>query len=100
MFLRIVALRYTSIEWENFVSTEIDSWRDRIIKWVTNAGNFTRSNRLNVIHYENLIHDRENQFRKLVQYLQLTVDEERLACTMKHNFNTFKRNSSSKAAVK
>ena len=46
------------------------------------------------MHYENLIHDRENQFRKLVQYLQLPVDEKRLACALKHDFVAFKRNSS------
>ena len=83
-----------SIDWDKFVPAEIASWKNRIIKWISIDGNFTRNERVKVIHYENLIHDRENEFRKLVHYLQLNVDEDRLACTIKHDFDAFKRNSS------
>ena len=43
------------------------------------------------MHYENLIRDREGQLRKLMRYLNYPVDEQRLQCTLKHDYATFKR---------
>ena len=47
-----------------------------------------------VLHYENLIRDESNELRKLMKYLNIPVNEERLQCALKHDFATFKRNAS------
>jgi hypothetical protein len=44
-----------------------------------------------VLFYENLVRDRRNQFRKLMSLLNLPVDEQRLKCTLKHDYKEFKR---------
>lgn len=46
-----------------------------------------------VLHYENLIHDREGQLRKLLHYLNVPVDEQRMKCALKHDYSTFRRNA-------
>jgi len=50
-----------------------------------------------VLHYENLIHNRESEFRKLLRYVMsqqpgIVKDERRIDCALKHDFRVFKRN--------
>lgn len=80
--------------WDAFVATEIIAWKETALLWI----HMIRHG--GVLHYENLIHDRRAQFRKLLHYLGVSVDERRLACTLKHDFKAFKRNSSSLSAAR
>ena len=72
---------------------EILNWKSNVIRWISEKVDEKEDIGLHVFHYENLIgNDKANQFRKLVSSLNLTVDEHRLNCTLKHGYTTFKRN--------
>ena len=64
---------------------QIGIWNTSMYNWITNINGGL------VMHYENLIRDREGQLRKLMRYLNYPVDEQRLQCTLKHDYATFKR---------
>jgi len=78
---------YFKTDWDSFVQSQTFEWKEKMFHWIPNI------RRGGVLHYEHFLHDLDGQLRKLVQYLNLQVDEQRLKCTLKHNFKTFQRNS-------
>jgi hypothetical protein len=73
--------------WTKFVTKEIDRWKTILLRWIPKIGHG------GILLYEDLLQDKENQFRHLMRYLGLEVDERRLDCVIKHDFSSFKRNS-------
>ena len=73
--------------WQAFVSKQIKSWEETAIQWsrVIRKGS-------GIYHYENLVHDRETQFRKIINHIGLEVNRQRLDCVLKHDPKSFKRN--------
>ncbi|EFX82596.1 hypothetical protein DAPPUDRAFT_316374 [Daphnia pulex] len=61
--------------------------------FLTTGNNQTASASLTQFTGPDLLQDKENQFRQLMRYLGLEVDERRLDCVIKHDFSSFKRNS-------
>ena len=77
------------------MSLEVINWKSKVIQWVSEKVNGGED--IHVFHYENLIsNDRAYQFRKIVSSLNLTVDEHRLNCTLKHGYDAFKRKPDAK----
>jgi hypothetical protein len=84
-----------STDCDNFVSLEVISWKSKVIQWVSEKVNGGED--IHVFHYENFIsNDRAHQFRKIVSSLNLTVDEHRFNCTLKHGYDAFKRKPDTK----
>ena len=73
------------------MTTQLKEWKD------TTLSVLCRMSGGGVLHYENLLRDKSNELRKLMKYLNLAVDEQRLRCTLKHDYTTFKRNKASSA---
>ena len=53
-----------------------------------------------ILLYDDMLKDKENQFRILMRLIGLEVDERRLECVIKHDFSPFKRNSTSTGNTK
>ena len=62
-----------------------------------------KASKLCVVHYENLKRDLEPDLRRIVDFLDLEVDEERLACAISRSEGSFHRkqreNSSKKGST-
>jgi hypothetical protein len=79
--------QFTGISWKKFVTKEIDRWKTKALEWIPKIGHG------GILLYEDLKKEKRNQFRNLMRYLGLEVDERRLDCVIKHDFSSFKRNS-------
>ncbi|XP_046638667.1 WSC domain-containing protein 2-like [Daphnia pulicaria] len=79
--------QFTGLEWEKFVTTEIVGWKTKVLEWIPRIGHG------GILLYDDVLKDKRNQFRNLMRYLGLEVDERRLDCVIKHDFSSFKRNS-------
>ena len=86
-FLSFYTWICNDLDWDNFVTIQIMAWRDKMFNWIPAIRHG------GVLHYEKLIHDQSNELRKLLQYLNLTVDEPRLKCFLRHQYTTFQRNA-------
>ena len=86
-FLRLIDFLYY-LGWDEFVLKNINQWRDEVICRLPHL------QKGGILHYENLIRDRSNELRKLVKFLNMPLDEQRLKCTLKHDFQKFKRERS------
>lgn len=74
--------------WEAFVHEKTNQWADLAIKWISAI------RQGGVIHYENLLTNRDFYLRKLMHLLEREVNEERLNCVIRHDPVAFKRASS------
>jgi hypothetical protein len=80
--------------WTNFIKKEIEKWKNTTLQWLPKIG------RGGILVYEDMLKDKENQFRILMRLIGLEVDERRLECVIKHDFSHFKRNSTSTGNTK
>ncbi|CAL4108252.1 unnamed protein product, partial [Meganyctiphanes norvegica] len=78
---------YSGTEWHRFVRGQIEIWRSYALDWIQMG----RSSM--IVHYEHLIEDTHREMLRIMKFLRLRVDEQRLDCTLKHNDGSFKRNT-------
>jgi hypothetical protein len=74
-----------SPEFQRFAMAEAAKWRDLAADWLV------ASPRLLVLHYEHLLEDWEREVRRVVTFLGLEPDEERLDCMHGQSFEGFLR---------
>ena len=73
-----------SKNFERFVLENIVSWRTLIEDWVV-LGNVT------VIHFENVLTNKTAEIIKVLQFLGLNMDSDRLQCVELYNFDMYQR---------
>ena len=76
-------LHYTK-NFERFVLQNILSWRDSIEDWVV-LGNVT------VIHFENVLINKTREITKVLKFLELNIDPDRIQCVAHYNFDIYQR---------
>ena len=72
-------------KFHRFVLEEARRWREVAVDWLLT------SPRLHVVHYEHLKEDTEQEIRRIVTFLRLEPDEQRLACMRDQRFEGFLR---------
>ena len=80
-------MRTIRLDWETYVDWNVPQWVDLALIWIESIRNG------GVLHYENLVADREKEIRKLMKVLNFSFDEQRLQCVLKHDPKHFKRQS-------
>ena len=73
-----------SKNFERFVLQNIISWRTSIEDWVV-LGNVT------VIHFENVLTNKTREIIKVLKFLELNMDSDRLHCMAFYNFDMYQR---------
>merc|ERR1739844_365270 len=62
-------------------------WLDMAINWTSNA----HPSSLHLVHYERMKIDTEAEVNKIMQFLNLSEDSERIKCAIKHKSGSFRR---------
>lgn len=76
--------------WAEFVSLKIQLWRDFYMDWLTHS----KPEDIHIIHYEHLKQNPVEEMRKVIQYLKLVENSDRLYCLGQHTDGLFKRKPS------
>ncbi|XP_032902122.1 WSC domain-containing protein 1 [Amblyraja radiata] len=76
---------WKSKEWPEFVGTYGSWWASHTLDWLSYC------RRVLVVHYEDLRRDLLPQLKRVVAFLDLTVDEDRLLCVETQKDGSFKR---------
>ena len=79
----------------NFVKKKLENWRNLNLDWLQN---FSPS-RLLVVSYSQLRTDLRSQLLRMTAFLNLTVTEEVLNCTMKGKEGVFRRKKISQKVI-
>ncbi|XP_077995802.1 sialate:O-sulfotransferase 2-like [Glandiceps talaboti] len=78
--------RYTKgTEWNDFVMGKSRSWTNTALMWLQHCP------KVLVIHYEDLMTDLNNQLRKMLTFLNIEINQERLLCAELNSSGKFKR---------
>ena len=80
---QIKRLHYSK-NFERFVLQNILSWRVLIEDWVV-LGNLT------VIHFENVLTNKTREISRVLQFLELNIDSDRMKCVEYYNFDIYQR---------
>ncbi|NWS87540.1 WSCD1 protein, partial [Toxostoma redivivum] len=72
-------------EWPDFVTSYASWWASHVLEWLKYG------KRLLVVHYEELQHSLLPTLRAMVQFLNVTVTEDRLLCVESNRDGSFKR---------
>ena len=81
--------------WDRFVSIKIKSWELFYTDWLTTPGVTT-----NVVHFENLKDALRWNLLKVLDFLNLQPDSQRLQCLFRHEEGFFHRKNNTKVASK
>ncbi|XP_042869946.1 uncharacterized protein LOC122251829 [Penaeus japonicus] len=76
--------------WAEFVSLKIQLWRDFYVDWLSTS----KPENIHIIHYEHLKKNPVEEMRKVIQYLKLPENNDRLDCLGQHTDGLFKRKPS------
>ncbi|CAG0888869.1 unnamed protein product [Darwinula stevensoni] len=74
-------------DWPRFVEASGKKWLETYLNWLE------MSPKVLVVHYENLTADPSSCLRKMLHFLDLSVDENRMACIQNHRREQFRRPS-------
>ena len=66
-------------EWRNFAENQSKSWKKMAVQWITN------SKKIFVAHYENLQENTNEELTKIVQFLNVPVDKQRVLCAVQEH---------------
>lgn len=77
-------------QWAPYVKIQLKRWLDMVTAWTSND----QRNQVLVVHYEHLKTDLPNVLRKILTFLNLPIDEDRLECLSEHRNGFFHRGSS------
>ncbi|XP_069693741.1 sialate:O-sulfotransferase 1-like [Periplaneta americana] len=83
--------RFKGPEWERFASQLAIVWRELAATWI----NYTRGHEAMVLHFENLRLNPRHDLSRMLDFLGIAVDEQRLGCVLNHVEGPFKRPQSS-----
>lgn len=78
------------IGWAEFVSLKIQLWKDFYMDWLMHS----KPEDIHIIHYEHLKQNPVEEMRKVIQYLKLVENSDRLYCLGQHTDGLFKRKPS------
>ncbi|XP_022088327.1 WSC domain-containing protein 2-like isoform X1 [Acanthaster planci] len=67
---------FDSPEWRHFAENQAQSWRNMAVQWITN------SHRILVSHYENLQENTYEELAKIVRFLDVPVQTQRILCAI------------------
>ncbi|XP_033646137.1 WSC domain-containing protein 1-like [Asterias rubens] len=70
---------FNSPEWRNFAENQSKSWKKMAVQWITN------SKKIFVAHYENLQENTNEELTKIVQFLNVPVDKQRVLCAVQEH---------------
>ena len=68
-----------------FVWTELRRWRDLALDFIEFSPN------LYILHYENLVEKQEEEIVKVLRFLKVPINDEKLECIRNHPHTNFKR---------
>lgn len=80
---------YDRSDWEEFVSLETASWLDLAMNWV-------KEGQVLVVHYEQVKTNLVPEMKRILKFLGVTVNKDRLDCLLKHRNGFFRRKSTLK----
>lgn len=78
-------------EWERFASQLAVVWKELAATWI----NYTRGHEAMVLHFETLRLNPHHDLSRLLDYLGISVDEQRIGCVLNHVDGPFRRPQSS-----
>merc|ERR1711936_70942 len=81
-------------EWEEFVKVELNDWVSLALNWTLPAA--ATADKLLVVHYEHFRNDPIAEVKKILKFLKIEEDPERLNCLLKFKNGYFKRKSKPK----
>ncbi len=85
------AADYSRPEWPDFFMDQTRRWLATAVNWTT-----ANNNKLLIVHYERLKEDTLAELRRILSFLQIPVNEDRLECIAKYPQLKFRRKSHSK----
>ena len=80
-------------KFKKFVIRDIEFWLETIEDWVK------MSDELHVVFYEELVDNTDKELRKLLEFLDVDVDETRMRCINKNDLSVLKRVQTEKLDV-
>lgn len=79
---------YLLTEWPKCVSFMLDKWKKLVFQAATYFGS---EDKLLVVHYQDLKEDLSKELTRIVDFLGLKLDEQRLRCTVQNSEGNFHR---------
>ncbi|NWV67538.1 WSCD1 protein, partial [Malurus elegans] len=76
---------WKSKEWPDFVNSYASWWASHVLEWLKYG------KRLLIVHYEDLKHSLIPKLKEMVEFLNVTVTEDRLLCVENNRDGNFKR---------
>ena len=78
-------------EWERFASQLAIVWKELAATWI----NYTKGHEAIVLHFEKIRLNPHHDISRLLDYLGIAVDEQRISCVLNHVDGPFRRPQSS-----
>eukprot|EP00095_Tigriopus_kingsejongensis_P011216 maker-scaffold669_size115232-snap-gene-0.22 protein:Tk11216 transcript:maker-scaffold669_size115232-snap-gene-0.22-mRNA-1 annotation:"wsc domain-containing protein 1" len=76
-------------DWPQFVAIQMSRWLDMATNWT----HYSDPSQVMVLHYENVKSDVAREMRKVLKFLKLPVNEDRIECMRIHKNGFFQRGS-------
>ncbi|XP_071809550.1 sialate:O-sulfotransferase 2-like isoform X2 [Asterias amurensis] len=71
--------QFQSAEWTKFAKEQTAQWKTMALQWITH------SKRIHVAHYEDLQQHTSEELTKIVQFLNVPVDKQRVLCAVQEH---------------
>lgn len=87
-------VHFSGINWRCHIYRCITHWMQETATWICRewrAIGRTSVGQLHVVHYENLVENTQEEILKMLDFMNHTVDPERLKCTMAYNEGQYHR---------
>ncbi|XP_041453793.1 WSC domain-containing protein 1-like [Lytechinus variegatus] len=80
------------IGWSNFVKDEAPKWFNLYEKYISECNHLGHTCKsMLIVYYEQLQLHLKDELRRILNYLNVTIDEQRLACTVRNSEGQFHR---------
>ncbi|KAG7161829.1 WSC domain-containing protein 1-like 1 [Homarus americanus] len=76
---------FKGADWSRFVHGQMEVWRAYALDWITLGRSVL------VVHYEYLLEDPQRELLRILQFLRLRVEKQRLQCVMANLDGAFRR---------
>ena len=80
--------------WDHFVSAKIKHWEYFYTDWI-----HSKEAKILVVHFENLVDNLEWNLLRILEFLDLETDSQRLECVLSNGEGQFHRRSPKKATL-
>lgn len=87
---RAPARNFARSDWEKYVTVQTGKWLDMATNWTIHS----TSQKVLVVHYENVKHDLIHEMRRILTFFHLPIDEDRLQCLAENKDGLFQREPS------